>query len=271
MKKAAVLGYPISHSLSPKLHGYWLEKCQIKGSYEAIETKPEKLDETLSRLVKAGYSGVNLTVPLKEAVMPLLDEISPEARKIGAANTVIFSDGKMRGHNTDAYGFIENLKAGIEGELSDYLDQVVILGAGGAARAVIVGLLDEGAKKITLLNRTRKKAEMLAKIDTRIQVKDWEKRTESLSDASLLVNTTSLGMQKMPVLDISLSALPVNALVTDIVYHPLITPLLEQANQRGNLTVDGLGMLIHQAVPAFEMFFDQKPKIDERIRDELLI
>lgn len=265
MKKAAVLGHPISHSLSPKLHNYWLKKYNINGEYIAIDTPAEILAQRLTQLIGAGYSGVNLTIPLKEQVLPLLDEISDQAKQIGAVNTVIFSQGKIIGKNTDAYGFIENLREDI-GNISQYVKHPVVLGAGGAARAVISGLLAEGAEQIILLNRTRETAEIISKMHPAIKVEDWDKRSNILEDASLLVNTTSLGMKNQPDLDISLKYLPVNTLVTDIVYNPLKTKLLEQAEVRGNKVVDGLGMLIHQAAPAFEEFFGQKPEVDEEIR-----
>ncbi len=269
MKRAAVLGYPISHSLSPKLHGYWLKKYGIEGDYEAIKTSPEFLGERISKLKEEGYTGVNLTVPLKEQVTPYLDQISAKAKLIGAVNTVTFKDEKIHGDNTDAYGFIENLREGVE-NLSPYLNHAIILGAGGAARAVIAGLLAEGVTQITLLNRTRSKAEALAEMHPSIQVEDWKNSSESLSAASLLINTTSLGMKNQPELELNLESLPVNALVTDIVYNPLHTMLLKQAAERGNPTVDGLGMLIHQAVPAFEAFFGIKPEADKTIRDGLI-
>lgn len=267
--RAAILGHPISHSLSPKLHGYWLRKYHIIGSYEAIDTAVEELSKRLSQLKEEGYSGVNLTVPLKEKVIPYLDEISETAKQIGAVNRVTFQNGKLYGDNTDAYGFIENLKSEI-GNLAPYLNHAVIIGAGGASRAVIAALITAGVDKISLTNRTMEKAHHLAKMSPAIKVIEWEKRHESLSDASLVVNTTSLGMKNQPALALNLELLPVNALVTDIVYSPLHTELLKQAKARGNKTVDGLGMLIHQAVPAFESFYGIKPEVDEEIRAELL-
>ncbi len=269
MKRAAVLGYPIHHSLSPKLHGYWLSKNSIKGSYEAIETKPENLINILTKLADEKYSGVNLTVPLKEQIIPHLDEISNSAKMIGAVNLVLFKQGKLIGENSDAYGFMQNLRVGA-GELLPYLNHAVILGAGGAARAVIAGLLEAGIKKITLTNRTQSRAKELAKMHESIHVVDWNQRNEVLTDATLLVNTTSLGMKNQPSLEVSLTHLPSSALVTDIVYNPLETDLLKQARIRGNKTVDGLGMLIHQAVPAFDAFFGVEPLVDDAVREQLL-
>ncbi len=270
MKRAAVLGHPISHSLSPKLHGYWLEKYKIAGSYEAIDTPPKILGERLFQLKEEGFSGVNLTVPLKEAVLPLLDELSITAKEIGAVNTVTFKDGKMIGDNTDAYGFIQNLQNEAE-NLTPYLNHAFVIGAGGAAKAVISGLISVGVKKITVVNRTLEKAKIIAKMSENIEVLEWEKRNESLSSVSLLVNSTSLGMKGQPALPLSLESLAVNALVTDIVYNPLHTELLKLAKQRGNYIVDGLGMLIHQAVPAFESFYGIKPELDNELKDGLLV
>jgi len=269
MKRAAVLGHPISHSLSPKLHGYWLKKYQIDGLYEAIDTPPEILSERLSQLMSEGYKGVNLTVPLKELAMPLMDELTETACQIGAVNTVTFHQGKFCGDNTDAYGFIANLEQHVS-NISNYLNHAVIIGAGGAARAVIAGLLVRGVKRITLTNRTLNKAEKLAEMSSVIEVVEWEKRNEYLSDATLLINTTSLGMDKQPPLSLSIETLPPNALVTDIVYHPLQTDLLKESIKRDNNIVTGIGMLIHQAVPAFKAFYGQKVELDEQLTKILL-
>lgn len=269
MMRAAVLGHPISHSLSPLLHGHWLQHYGISGKYEAIDTPPELLAERLSQLNEKGYQGVNLTVPLKQQVLPLLDTISPLAERIGAVNTLTFKDGQLHGENTDAFGFVENLHQAVE-NLAPFLHQAVVLGAGGASRAVVAGLLQAGAESILLLNRSRDKADALAQMDERIHTAEWANRNEALQGATLLVNTTSLGMQGQPALEIDLSALPQSALVTDIVYQPLITPLLQAAKQRGNPIVDGLGMLIYQAVPAFEQFFGTRPEVTSALRETLL-
>jgi shikimate dehydrogenase len=268
MKRAAVLGHPIEHSLSPKLHGYWLKKYSIEGSYEAIDTPPEALEERLKELSDKGYSGVNLTVPLKETVIPLLSSSSQTAQMIGAVNTLTFTPQGYHGDNTDAYGFIQNLKSSVN--LYDYKNHAIIIGAGGAAKAIIAGLLQEGFPQLTLINRTRARAEALQAMSEKIRVIDWQDREEIISEASLLVNTTSLGMKNQPELELSLSALPQTALVTDIVYNPLQTYLLQQASDRGNLIVQGLGMLIHQAVPAFEAFFGREPQPDPALEEALL-
>jgi shikimate dehydrogenase len=288
MKKAAVLGHPISHSLSPVLHGYWLKQHGIAGTYEALDTPPEKLAETLKSLQQQGYSGVNLTVPLKTQILPLLDSIDETAQRIGAVNTVTFTSKGLHGTNTDAYGFIENLRASV-GDLTPYLSHAVVLGAGGAARAVVAALLDAGVQKLTIINRSREKAEQLVK-EFRIQnsefsekpprawildsgfwiLKDWHDRSSESAETTLLINTTSLGMSGQPPLEIDLSALPPHALVTDIVYKPLVTPLLQQAQARGLKTVDGLGMLLYQAQLAFEAFFGTRPAVTPQLRAEVL-
>lgn len=269
MKKAAVLGSPISHSFSPRLHHYWLEKHQLEGNYEAIDTPKHMLAERLAMLKEAGYKGVNLTLPLKQAVIPLLDNLSETAQKIGAVNLVTFKQGEMNGDNTDAYGFIQNVKS--HPSWSDKsLTHAVILGAGGASRAVIAGLQHAGAKQISLLNRTHEKAKQLTEEFSVVTALPWEKRSEALSEASLLANCTSLGMMGENPLDLSIDKLPVNALVTDIVYNPLETILLRKAKERGNPVVDGLGMLIHQAVPAFEAFYGIKVEADEKLRHGLI-
>lgn len=273
--KAAVLGHPIDHSLSPRLHRHWLKFYKMEGSYEAVETLPEKLAETLNRLQDDGYAGVNLTVPLKEKALALMDDIDPIAARIGAVNTVTFREGKKQGWNTDAYGFVQNLES--LGYRIQNSRKAVVLGAGGAARAIIAGLLDVGVKRIVLSNRSREKAEELVKSlapasdPQALKPVSWTDRHISLADADLVINTTSLGMQGQPELDIYLDRLPVTGLVVDIVYNPLQTPLLYAARQRGNLTVDGLGMLIFQGQKAFEHFFGKLPPVTEALRQEMRV
>ena len=256
MKRAAVLGNPVAHSLSPRLHGHWLKAYGIDGDYQAIEVKPEALADQLKVMQQQGYRGCNLTIPHKEAVLPLMDELSEEAKAIGAVNTVFMrEDGSLFGTNTDAYGFIENLRRFV-GDLTPYLSHCLILGAGGAAKAVHYALKQAGAQHISISNRSR---ERCSAFDA--EIIDWEKKEQALEDVTLMVNTTSLGMQKQPPLQIALDALPKTALVTDIVYQPLMTPLLQSAKQRGNPIVTGIGMLIYQAVPGFEGWFGQKPEV----------
>lgn len=273
LKKAAVIGYPVKHSLSPRLHNYWLKKYNIKGEYTAIEVPPEGLAEFISTMAANGFCGVNLTIPHKEAVMDLLDYIDDNAKKIGAVNTIVVKAGKLFGKNTDAYGFSENISSSHHLVISS--SKAVVLGAGGAAKAVIFALQQLGFKEIIITNRTRARAEELVSSYQRtlvssITIAEWNDRNNILENADLLVNTTSLGMTGKEPLDIDLSLLPKTALVTDIVYSPLITPLLAQAIERGNPTVDGLGMLLHQAVPAFEAWFGVKPEVTNELREYVL-
>jgi len=266
---AGVMGWPVAHSLSPRLHGYWIEKHGLDAAYIPMPVQPENLKEALHALPKLGFRGVNLTLPHKEEALKIVDEVEPLSLKIGAINTILIKEGgALYGMNTDAEGFIESLKQ--SGEKIEK-EKAVILGAGGAARAVAAILAQEGFKQIILLNRTRSKAEAVAKdIGGTIQVEDWEGRDAALEHAGLLVNTTHLGMQGKETLEISLEALPTKAVVTDIVYNPLETALLKQAKQRKNRTVDGLGMLLHQARAGFTAWFGVEPQVTEGLRMEVL-
>lgn len=267
IKKAGVVGFPVSHSLSPRLHGFWLKEYNIAGEYKAYEVKPENLPEFINNLRSdKDFVGVNLTIPHKEAVMKLLDEVDFLANVIGAVNTVINDRGKLIGRNTDAYGCAENIRSFVTGT-----KKAVVLGAGGAAKAVIFALKQLGFEQVIITNRTRERAEELASaIIHPLLIIEWEKRSEILENSDLLINTTSLGMTGKESLEIDLSLLPKTALVTDIIYSPLETPLLAQAKAHGNPTVDGLGMLLHQAVPAFEAWFGVKPKVTEELRQYVL-
>ena len=269
---AGVMGWPVSHSKSPRLHGYWLAKSGIDGSYMPLPVEPENFQAALISLRNLGFSGVNVTIPQKEMAMPECDELSDRARRIGAVNTVTFAkDGRLLGDNTDGFGFIENLRQ--EAPDIDFTSgPAVVLGAGGASRAILVALLDEGSPEIRIANRTRARAEDLVREfnDPRLTVIDWPVSPDALSDVSLLVNTTSLGMVGQPKLDIDLDGLPTSALVTDIVYAPLITGLLQQAKDRGNPIVDGLGMLLHQARPGFHRWFGIDPEVTQELRDFVL-
>lgn len=268
MLKAGVIGWPLSHSLSPRLHMHWLKKYGIEGEYVAMPVAPEGLAEALSALRQRKFRGCNLTVPHKEKAVALMDSLDAAAKAIGAVNTiVVMSDGTLAGSNTDAYGFAENLRL----HSLPHKRKAVVLGAGGAARAICHALLAEGFAEIALANRTLRKAETLAAhFGPACRVAGWQKRDEALEGASLLVNATSLGMTGNEPLDIDLSALPEDAVVCDIVYVPLETPLLAQAKRRGNPVVDGLGMLIHQAVPGFEAWFGVRPEADAAARAALL-
>lgn len=273
--RAGVMGWPVDHSLSPKVHGFWLNHYGIAGEYVRIPVAPDHFMSTLKNLGQDGFVGANMTVPHKETALLNVDEVDPLARRIGAVNTVVVrKDGSLYGFNTDGFGFLENLKAGSAG-FDAANGPAVVLGAGGAARAVIVALLDAGAPQIRLLNRTRERAEHLAAElnglgNDCITVDDWDKRDDHLEGAALLVNTTTLGMRGQSALDLDLSALPVTAVVNDIVYVPLETDLLARARLRGNPVVDGLGMLLHQARPGFEVWFGRLPDVTDALRAYVL-
>jgi len=264
---AGVIGWPITQSRSPVLHGHWLSQYQIRGAYLPLPVQPQRLPDAIRGLRALGFSGCNVTIPHKLAVLPLLEAVDPVAQRIGAVNTVVVQDdGTLSGFNTDAYGFMASLRD-VRPDFKASAGPVVVLGAGGAARAVVVALLDDGAAEIRLANRTMERAQDLSQIDpARIRAIAWEDRHDALSGAALLVNTTSQGMTGYPPLDIALDMLPNHALVSDVVYNPLETPLLAAARKRGNAAVDGLGMLLHQAVPAFEAFFGVRPYVSNELR-----
>lgn len=276
-KKAAVLGWPVSHSLSPRLHTYWLHQYGLEGSYEALAVEPRGLSEALRKLQAQGYNGVNITVPHKEEALRYIKEaggiVDPLAARVGAVNTVLFHEkAVMEGRNTDVYGFKQNL---LNGGFQITDKPAMVLGAGGAARAVIVALQDMGARHIKLANRTLEKAQFLAhEFSTpqgKVDVVPWEKASSLASDICLLVNTTSLGMKdiKAPAY-FDFSYLPKEAIVTDIVYTPLLTVLLNEAKIRGNRIVDGLGMLLYQGQPAFKAFFGYDPDVTAGLRQHML-
>ncbi len=263
---AGVFGWPINHSRSPRLHGYWLAKYGIDGAYLPFSTRPENLVEAIRALPKLGFRGGNITLPHKERALDAVDALTDVARRIGAVNTLIVQDdGSILGDNTDGYGFLQHLKASAPGWRSG--EKAVVLGAGGAARGIIVALLDAGVEKIILTNRTSARAENLARdLGGTIEVVGWEARNAALKDAGLLVNTTQLGQAGQPSLDIDLTHLPREAVVDDIVYVPLETNLLVQARARGNAVVDGIGMLLHQARPGFKAWFGKEPEVDAGLR-----
>jgi shikimate dehydrogenase len=268
---AGVIGSPIAHSRSPALHGHWLKTFGIQGFYIPMDVAPENLAEVLRTLPKAGFVGVNVTVPHKVAVLELADLVTDRATLIGAANTLIFrEDGKIHADNTDGYGFIENLRQNAP-DWNPAAGPAAVLGAGGAARAVIVSLLDAGVPEIMIANRTRITAEGLQRdFGNRLRVVDWVQAGNMLEDAATVVNTTSLGMVGKPELRVPLDGLQKGALVTDLVYAPLQTRLLREAQEMGCVTVDGLGMLLHQAVPGFERWFRQRPVVDAATRAAVL-
>ena len=268
---AAVLGHPINHSKSPKLHNYWLSLFNIDGYYIPLDIDPRNFENSIRALSGLGFVGANVTIPYKEKVLKIADKISDRAAIIGAANTLTFlQDGSIYADNTDGYGFLQNIKC----KYNDWTageGTSVVFGAGGASRAILGALIEDGANEVILANRTRSRADQLrSDFGAKIKVVDWMKVQNYLSDASTVINATSLGMDGKADLPIPLQGLNKNTLVTDIVYTPLNTPLLENAAKRGCRTVDGLGMLIHQAIPGFERWFGVKPDVSEKLR-ELLI
>ncbi|MEQ8667270.1 MAG: shikimate dehydrogenase [Rhodospirillales bacterium] len=268
---AGVIGWPVAHSLSPRLHGYWLSTLSVDGMYVPMAVQPGDLAAVLRTLPKMGFRGVNLTVPHKEAALGAVDEVGATARRLGAANTIVVDDdGRLHASNTDGFGFIENLRQSAPG-LDLRAAPAVVIGAGGAARAIVAALSDAGCPDIRLVNRTRDRAEALAgDLGGPIEIVDWPARADCLCDAGLLVNTTSLGMIGQPPLDLSLDKLDPGTLVTDIVYAPLETGLLVAARARGNPVVDGLGMLLHQARPGFEAWFGVRPEVTDELRHHVL-
>jgi shikimate dehydrogenase len=268
---AGIMGWPLGHSLSPRLHGHWLRRHGIDGAYVPLAVPPDRLEQALRALPALGFRGCNLTIPHKEAALALVDRASPLARRIGAINTVVVEpDDTLSGDNTDGFGFLANLVAGCPGWRAE-AGPAVLLGAGGAARAVSVALLDAGAPEVRLLNRTPDRARKLAaELNGSVAAVPWAERAAALDGAALLANTTSLGMAGQPPLVLSLDALPRTALVTDVVYTPLITPLLAVARAQGNPVVDGLGMLLHQAQPGFRAWFGADPVVDDELRAVVL-
>jgi shikimate dehydrogenase len=271
MIKAGVIGYPISQSKSPKIHGHWLDKYGIAGSYTTIPVSPDELSVAVDRLITDGFAGFNVTIPHKQSIIPLCGVLTPTAQEIGAVNTVFIRDGVLHGDNTDAFGFTQNLMEK-QPDLDCTAGPAVVLGAGGAARAILYGLQERGVPHIILINRTRAKADELAAGFQNITVVDWDKRHDALKDVNLLVNTTALGMVGQEPLHIDLAALPCTTTVYDIVYNPLMTPFLQQARQKGCPIVTGIGMLLHQARPGFQGWFGTKtlPEVTAELEQLLL-
>ncbi len=264
---AGVIGHPVAHSRSPKLHGHWLRAYGLSGFYIPMDVAPADLEQVVRTLPKAGFVGANVTVPHKEAALRLADKASDRASVIGAANTLVFRpDGSIHADNTDGYGFLENLKSGAP-DWNPKDGPAVVFGAGGAARAVISALADSGVPEILLSNRTRTRADHLREeFGQRITVVDWVQAGNVIEEAELIVNTTSLGMTGQSELRVPLDGLQPGSVVTDLVYAPLKTRLLAEAEDAGCTTVDGLGMLLHQAVPGFERWFGVKPEVDDAAR-----
>jgi shikimate dehydrogenase len=269
---AGVIGNPIAHSKSPVLHGHWLKTYDIAGHYVPLEVEADALGDVLKAMPKMGFVGCNVTIPHKERVMQFVDQITDRATLIGAVNTLIFlKDGSILGDNTDGYGFIENLRQGAP-EWDAGAGPAVVLGAGGAARAVVASLLDAGAPEILLTNRTRVRADKLREdFGARVKVVEWVQAGNILEEGATLVNTTSLGMTGKSELRVPMDGLRKETVVTDLVYTPLTTNFLRTANETGCVTVDGLGMLLHQAVPGFERWFGRRPVVDDETRRVVLV
>lgn len=264
---AGVIGWPIAHSRSPRLHGHWLQRYGIAGSYVALPVMPEHLAEVLRAMPRMGFVGANVTIPHKESVLALADVVTDRAALIGAANTLIFRpDGKIHADNTDGYGFIANIRQNAPGWIPD-LGPAAVIGAGGAARAVVASLLESGVTELRIANRTRIRAEQIkAEFGAKVVVYDWAQAGNMLEGAMTVVNATSMGMEGKPPLRLPLDALAPGTLVTDLVYTPLMTPFLLEAQSRGCEVVDGLGMLLHQAAPGFERWFGHRPEVDDELR-----
>jgi shikimate dehydrogenase len=271
---AGIMGWPVTHSRSPVLHGFWLEETGIDGAYLPLPVRPENIEQALRALPILGFQGCNLTIPHKQAALSVVDRVEPLARRIGAINTIVIgSDGSLEGRNTDAFGFRENLRAAVP-DWDPKAGPAVILGAGGAARAIVAALADAGVAEIRIVNRTTARAASLARdLSTpkvTITVHSWNEVGIAQRDAGLLVNATSLGMAGEPALLLDLSSLAPLTPVVDIVYVPLETDLLATARRRGNPVVDGLGMLLHQGRPGFEAWFSTRVRVTNELRSAVL-
>lgn len=273
-KIAGVIGWPVEHSRSPRLHGYWLKKHGIDGAYVPLPVKPENIKQAIRALAALGFKGANVTIPHKENILSYIDHVDLHAKRVGAVNTIIVKeDGFLEGINTDVFGFTENIRPFLQTVDKGRFNSATILGAGGAARAIIVALQEAGCAEIRLVNRTRERAEHLAKefiSGGNIRVFDWSKTKEALKGTALLINTSALGMVGQPPLEIDISPLPEDAWVTDIVYAPLITELLKKAQARKLRVIDGLGMLLHQARPGFAAWFGIEPEVTDELRRHVI-
>ena len=267
---AGVLGWPVAHSRSPKIHSYWIRKYGLLGAYVQLPVAPGQLGLALPGLAALGFRGCNITLPHKVDALHLVDALDANAARIGAINTIVVQgDGSLKGFNNDGFGYVQSLLDAKPDWRAD-AGPVAVLGAGGAARAVVLSLADRGAREIRLLNRTPEKAQALAnEFGAPVRALPWSQRHAALADVAMLVNTTSQGMHGQPALDLDLAALPLHALVSDVIYVPMQTPLLAAARQRGNATVNGLGMLLNQARPAFEAWFGVMPEITAELRQAI--
>ena len=264
-KAACVIGWPVEHSRSPLIHGHWIRQLGLDAAYRREAVPPERFVDFVARLAERGYVGANVTVPHKAAALEL-SKPDALAQAVGAANTLWLADGVLHATNTDVEGFVASLDAGVPGWAAR-VESAVVLGAGGAARAIVFGLIERGVRRIHVVNRSFDRATALQRrFGERVVPFGWDHRNGLLADAGLLVNTTTLGMAGQPPLEIDLSRLAPAAVVADIVYAPLVTPLLAAARARGLRTVDGLGMLMHQAVGAFARFFGVRPQVTQALR-----
>lgn len=268
LKSAGVIGHPIAHSKSPLIHSYWLNRYEIEGKYKAYDISLENLRDEVLKLRDAGLSGINVTLPHKQSIMDICTTINDEAKSIGAVNTVVFyPNGEIEGRNTDAYGFMTNAKE-THPDFNFKAGPAFVVGAGGAARAILYALKREGISGIRISNRTIENAEKLAD-EFGATVYDWDEKEKAVEGARFVINTTSLGMTGKPDLELDISGLKSDALVYDIVYVPLMTPLLKKAQDKGCKIVTGIGMLLHQARPAFQAFFGVLPEVTSELRDEI--
>ena len=264
---AGVMGWPVAHTRSPAIHNHWIAQYSLKGAYVQLPVQPQNLEAAIRGLPALGFAGCNITVPHKVNAMQLMDTLHPAARRVAAINTVVVqADGSLLGMNNDGYGYIQSLRDAQPDWRGD-AGPALVVGAGGAARAIVVALLDEGAPEVRLCNRTQEKAQALRDaFGDRVTVVPWADRNSAMAGVRLLVNTTTQGMHGQPALDVALDDLPAEALVSDAIYIPLETPLLAAARQRGHQTVNGLGMLLNQARPAFQAWFGVLPEITPALR-----
>lgn len=266
-RTAGIMGWPVSHSRSPLLHGHWLAQHELPGAYIPLPVAPDALPLAVQGLSALGFAGCNVTIPHKVAVIPYLHQVDPMARKMGAVNTIVVSaEGQLSGYNNDGYGYIQGLLDAFPNWRAN-VGPITVIGAGGAARAVVVSLAERGATEIRVLNRSIDKALALEQeLGAPVKAYPWESRHDALDGVALLVNTTNQGMKGQPALDLSLDRLPRHCLVSDVIYTPMETPLLAAARERGHATVNGMGMLLNQARPAFEAWFGINPKITAELR-----
>ena len=268
---AGVMGWPVAHTRSPAIHNHWIARHGLKGAYVQLPVHPDRLEAALRGLPALGFAGCNVTVPHKVSAMHFMDELHPTAQRVAAINTIVVQpDGSLLGMNNDGAGYVQSLRDADPTWRGD-AGPALVLGAGGAARAIVVALFDEGVPELRITNRTLERAQALAEaFGERVKVVPWAQRNDAMAGVSLLVNTTTQGMHGQPPLDVALDALPAAAMVSDAIYIPMETPLLAQARLRGHRTVNGLGMLLNQARPAFKAWYGVMPEITPELRAAIL-